>query len=236
MKKNPKLSSLIDKAVFEYNLIEDGDRILIGASGGKDSTALIQYFSNRAKRPNSNIEIKALNIQNDFAPAFPQKILDLFSQWQVPYESINVNVLERIKPKQKMSCYWCSTQRRTELINYAIKNGYNKIALGHHMDDILETLLMNMVEKGELSCMAPKLQYENYPIAIIRPLCYVSEETLITAAEEGDYSGYTCTCNYQENSARKIARKKLEILTDGDQLKKERLFKSLRNVQPLYLP
>lgn len=236
MKKNPKLSSLIDKAIFDYNLLEKGDRILIGASGGKDSTALIQYFAQRKKRPDAAFEYKALNIQSDFAPDFPKEIISLFKEWNVPFESINVNILERIKENQKMSCYWCSTQRRTELINYALKNGYNKIALGHHMDDILETLIMNMIEKGELSSMTPKLQYENYPLTIIRPLCYVSEETLINKAIVDGYSGFTCTCDYQENSARKNARKKLEHLTDGDLLKKERLFKSLRNVQPLYLP
>jgi len=236
MKKAPKISSLIDKAVFDYNLIEDGDKILIGASGGKDSTALIEYFSNRVKRPNCNFEYKALNIKSDFAPPFPPKILNLFEAWQVPYESLEVNILERVKENQKMSCYWCSTQRRTELINYAIKNGFNKIALGHHLDDILETLLMNMLNKGEFSTMIPRLQYENYPITIIRPLCYISEQRLIDHAVETGYAGFTCTCEYQENSDRKLARKKLEELTDGDLIKKEHLFSALKNIQTDYLP
>lgn len=235
MKKAPKISSLIDKAVFDYNLIEKGDKILIGASGGKDSTALIEYFSNRAKRPDCNFEYKALNIMSDFAPAFPEKIKEKFNEWSVPFESINVNILERIKAGQKMSCYWCSTQRRTELINYAIKNGFNKIALGHHMDDILETFLMNMLNKSELSTMIPKLKYENYPVTIIRPLCYVSEERLIEHAVESGYSGFTCTCNYQENSTRKEARQKLETLTNGDLQTKERMFKALQNVKVDYL-
>jgi len=235
-KKLPKLSSLIDKAVFDYNLIEDGDRILIGASGGKDSTALIEYFSNRLKRPDCNFQVKAVNIQSDFAAAFPSKIENLFTQWKVPFEKINVNILERVKEGQKMSCWWCSTQRRTELLNYAIKNGYNKIALGHHMDDILETLLMNMMNKGEFSTMIPKLKYEKYPVTIIRPLCYITENRLILHAEEMGYSGFVCTCNYQENSERHLAKKKLELLTDGDALKKERLFNSLKNLQPQYLP
>lgn len=236
MKKQPKISSLIDKAVFDYNLIEKGDKILIGASGGKDSTALIEYFALRKKRPDANFEYKALNIQSDFAPQFPSQILDLFKKWNVPFESLNVNILERVKEGQKMSCYWCSTQRRTELLNYAMANGYNKIALGHHMDDILETFLMNMMNKAEIATMPPSLQYENYPVKIIRPLCYVCEERLISHSVEEGYSGFTCTCNYQENSARKNARKKIEELTDGDMKKKEKIFTALKNIRNEYLP
>ena len=236
MKKNPKISSLIDKACFDYSLIENGDKILIGASGGKDSTALIEYFSQRSKRPDCNFEYKALFIKSDFAPEFPKGIINLFNDWNVPFETINVNITERVKDGQKMSCYWCSTQRRTELLNYAIKNGYNKIALGHHMDDMLETLLMNMLNKGELSTMPPKLKYDNFPVTIIRPLCYISENRLIEHAEKNGSSGFTCTCNYQDNSTRKKARKLLEQLTEGNLSKKEKLFASLKNVQKEYLP
>ena len=235
MKKEAKLSSLIDKAVFDYKLIEKGDKILIGASGGKDSTALIKYFSERCRRPDSAFEYKALNIQSDFAADFPSGIVKLFEEWKVPYESIRVNILERVKEGQKMSCWWCSTQRRTELINYALEHGYNKIALGHHMDDILETFLMNMLNKGELAAMPPILKYDNYPVSVIRPLCYVSESRLIAEAESGGYAGYTCTCNYQDNSTRKAARAKLEELTGGDNLCKERMLKALKNVQARYL-
>ena len=236
MKKEPKLSSLIDKACFDYLLIEPGDRILIGASGGKDSTALIHYFANRSKRPHCNFEYLALHIQSDFAPAFPEGIKSLFDEWNVNFKSVNVNILERVKKNQKMSCYWCSTQRRTELLNYAIQHGFNKIALGHHMDDILETFIMNMLNKGEISTMIPKLKYENYPITIIRPLCYILEERLIKEAKEKGYFGFTCTCDYQENSDRKLVRKKIEELTNGDSKMKERMFRALKNIQTSYLP
>ena len=236
MKKSPRLSSLIDKAVFDYNLIEKDDRILIGASGGKDSTALIKYFADRVRRPDCNFEYKAFFIKSDFAPDFPEGIMAKFREWDVPFEQLNVNVLERVKAGQKMSCWWCSTQRRTELLNYAIASGYNKIALGHHMDDILETLIMNMLNKGELASMPPRLKYDNFPVTVIRPLAYVSEARLIEEAKAGGYWGYTCTCGYQDNSGRKEARAKLEALTDGDEAKKERLFASMRNIQPLYLP
>lgn len=236
MNKSPKISSLIDKAIFDYSLIEKGDRILIGASGGKDSTALIEYFAERSKRPNCGFEYKALYIKTDFAPLFPKGILKLFEKWSIPFETIEVNVSERVKQGQKMSCYWCSTQRRTELLNYAVSNGYNKIALGHHMDDILETFLMNMLQKGEFSTMIPSLKYEKYPVTIIRPLCYVAEERIIQHANDSGYSGFTCTCTYQENSTRKLARAKLEALTEGNLQTKERMFAALKNVQKEYLP
>lgn len=236
MKREPKISSLIDKAVFDYNLIEKGDRILIGASGGKDSTLLIEYFANRVKRPDCNFEYKALNIQSDFASEFPPSLKTYFSDLHVPFESVNVNILERVKENQKMNCYWCSTQRRTELLNYAMANGFNKIALGHHMDDVLETLLMNMLNKGELSTMIPSLKYENYPVTVIRPLYYVSESRIVDYAKEKGFYGFTCTCNYQDNSQRKAARKKLEDLTDGDLIKKEKLLTSLKNINTNYLP
>ena len=236
MNKEPKLSSLIDKACFDYNLIEKGDRILIGASGGKDSTALIEYFANRAKRPDPGFEYMALNIQSDFAPPFPPKILELFNKWNVPFESIPINISARIKEGQKMNCWWCSTQRRTELLKYALEHGYNKIALGHHMDDILETLLMNALQKGEFSTMIPSLQYENYPIKIIRPLCYITEDRIIKYAEEEKFKQFTCTCDFQDNSTRKESKKKLKQLTGGKPELKERLFTALQNIKLEYLP
>ncbi len=236
MSREPKLSSLIDKACFDYNLIEKGDRILIGASGGKDSTALIEYFSNRIKRPDPGFEYMALNILPDFAPEFPPGILKLLKKWQVPFESIPINISARIKEGQKMNCWWCSTQRRTELLKYALEHGYNKIALGHHMDDMLETLLMNIMNKGEFSTMIPNLQYENYPVKIIRPLCYVAEERIIQHAKKEKYFGFTCTCTYQDNSSRKDAKKKLKLLTDGNIDAKEKIFTALQNLKPEYLP
>ena len=228
MKKQPDIFSLIDKAIFDYKLIEKDDRILVGASGGKDSTVLIKYLANRKKRPDCNFEYKAINIQSDFAPPFPEKIADFFEDWKVPFETIKVNVLERVKAGQKMNCWWCSTQRRTELLKYAIKNGYNKIALGHHLDDVLVTLLMNMLDKAELSTMIAKLKYDKYPVTIIRPLYYVFEDRIIDYARENNFLGFTCTCNYQENSQRKNARQKLEDLTELSTLPLSQIVSSFR--------
>lgn len=233
----PKLFSLIDKAVYDYKLIEKGDRILIGASGGKDSTALVEYFANRLKRKTDDFSFTAIHIETDFEGCtMSPRLREQFKSWNVEAVNYFVDVQNRIKEGHKMNCYWCSTQRRNELISYALKNGYNKIALGHHLDDILETLLMNMLFKAKLFTMPPRLDYKKYPLTIIRPLCYADVETIKEHASDAGYISTTCTCMYQDNSGRKDARARLQALTNGDRRAKEKLFESLRNINTEYLP
>ncbi|MCR5217568.1 tRNA 2-thiocytidine biosynthesis TtcA family protein [Treponema sp.] len=233
---NPYIYSLIDKAVYDYSLIEKGDRILIGASGGKDSTALIEYFAFRKLRKDADFDFTALHIQSEFGGPIPEGIRNLFDEWNVDFKHIEIDVQGRLAAGKKMSCYWCSAQRRKELLVYAKENGYNKVALGHHIDDILATVIMNALQKAELSTMIPKLKLENFPVTLIRPLCYTPEDVIIERAKEMGYFGFTCTCNYQDNSGRKAARDKLEYLTGGDRILKEHLFNALRKIKPEYLP
>ncbi len=232
----PRLFSIIDKAVYDYRLIEDGDKILVGASGGKDSTALIEYFANRKRRPNANFTFTALHIQTEITPPLAPEILKLFEDWNVEVVNLEVDVLGRLKPGREMNCWWCSTQRRKELLSYALEHGYTKLALGHHLDDVLETLLMNMLRKGTLSAMPARLQYENYPLIVIRPLFYAPVSVIIDHCKEQGYITTTCTCSYQENSGRKDARRRLDILTEGDEAQKQRMLESLRNIKTEYLP
>ena len=231
----PKLFRVIDKAIFEYNMIEYGDSILIGASGGKDSTVLIEYFAQRKKQGRDNFDFAALHIATEIAPPFPLKLKNRLEEWQVPLFEIQVDVLGRLKPNKKMNCWWCSTQRRTELNNFAIEKGFNKIVLGHHLDDILETLLMNALSKGELSTMPPRLQYNKYPVTIIRPLYFAPVDEIILHAKTNEYISSTCTCNYQDNSTRKEARERLKLLTNGSTEKKLKLLNSIRNIKYEYL-
>ncbi len=232
----PLLFRLTDKAVFDYKLIEPGDRILAAASGGKDSTAMIEYLANRRRRPSADFDLRALYIQSEFGGAFPPDIARLFEKWEVPLDSVRIDVTGRLKSGRKMNCFWCSTQRRTELLKYAVANGFNKLALGHHMDDILETFVMNALEKGTLSAMPPRLSYRDYPVVIIRPLCYAAEETVVAHAAERGYIGWTCSCGFADKSARLAARRRLDALTDGGRAKKERLFRALKHIEPEYLP
>lgn len=232
----PLLFSQIDKAIYDYKMIVPGDKILIGASGGKDSTALIEYFANRIKRKNFNFTFTCLHIQSEITPALSKELLDMFNKWNVEVINCYVDILARVKDGFKMNCWWCSTQRRSELLNFAIDNGYNKIALGHHLDDILETMIMNMLDRGELATMPPVMNYNNYPCQVIRPLCYSDEKTIIEHATQKEYIVSTCTCNYQDNSRRKDARKCVDFLTCGDKAKKNKIFQSMKNIKTDYLP
>ena len=154
---NPALFRKIDKAVYEYGLIQNGDKILVGASGGKDSTTLLEYFGWRKKQRREDFFVAAYHVATEISPGFPDPLRRLIKEWNIPLIIEEIKVLERLKPGKKMNCWWCSTQRRTELNNYAMAEGFNKIALGHHLDDILETLFMNILKKSELSTMPPAL-------------------------------------------------------------------------------
>jgi tRNA 2-thiocytidine biosynthesis protein TtcA len=233
---NPKLFRVIDHGVAEYNMIEEGDRILIGASGGKDSTALVEYFGSRLRRKGMKFHVSALHISTEIGSPVDPSLAERFASWGVPLSTVTVSVLGRLKSGRSMNCWWCSTQRRTELNEYAMREGYNKIALGHHLDDILETLLMNALTKGEFSTMLPRLKYEKYPVTVIRPLCFADIPMIVRHATEAGYINATCTCSYQSNSGRKDARMRLEALTGGSYEDKRRFFESLRNIKTDYLP
>ncbi|MBQ0052122.1 MAG: tRNA 2-thiocytidine biosynthesis protein TtcA [Treponema sp.] len=244
----PKVFSIIDKAVYDYNMIQPGAKILIGASGGKDSTLLAQYFGMRLRRlrasessfkhnrKENDFTIEAVYIRTDFAEEFNPDLAKLFEEWEIPLKTVFVNTLERVQPGHKMSCYWCSNQRRKELISYAMANGFDTILLGHHLDDVLETLIMNMTRKGHLQAMPPVLQYEKYPLKLVRPLYYVPVDLIVEHADSEGWKKITCTCSYQDNSGRKEAREKLKVLTDGEYYQKKLLLESLRNIDYDYLP
>lgn len=236
----PHLFSLIDKAIYDYAMLPPGCKILVGASGGKDSTLLVEYLANRLRRFPSperrEFSFSAICFQTDFAPPFSTELKRLFAGWGVDVIERRVDVLGRLKPGRRMNCYWCSTQRRTELIRYAVAHGYDTIALGHHLDDILETLLMNMLGAGTLSAMPPVLRYRKYPLRVIRPLCYAPVRQIALHAEQSGWQNMTCTCGCQDNSGRKEMRRRLDALTAGDERAKIRLFTALKHINAEYLP
>jgi tRNA 2-thiocytidine biosynthesis protein TtcA len=216
------------KAVLERRLIDDGDRILIAVSGGKDSTLLAWALSDLRRALKKDYRLSALHISSDFCSCCKKPALArLLDEWGVPFEDRFVPIIGRLKDGERMNCYWCSTQRRTELLRYAAANNCNKIALGHHLDDIIETFFMNITGKGELSAMPMRLDYRKYPVSLIRPLGYVEERQIIACADELGILKAACTCPYGINSKRRDMRRKIADFTGNSGAIKRRILKAL---------
>jgi tRNA 2-thiocytidine biosynthesis protein TtcA len=222
------VQKLAAKAVLERRLINEGDRILIAVSGGKDSTVLAWALSALRPALKREYQLQAIHISSDFCSCCKKSVLSQrLEGWGIPFTDLFVPVIGRLKNGEKMNCYWCSTQRRTELLKYAVENKFNKIALGHHLDDIIETFFMNMTGKGELSAMPILLNYRKYPVSLIRPLGYTEEQQIIACAAEQGILRAACTCPYGINSKRRDMRERIAGLTGGSGAVKRRILKAL---------
>ena len=216
------------KAVLERQLIGEGDRVLIAVSGGKDSTVLAWALASIRPALKINYELAALHISTDFCECCKKPVLSQrLAEWGIPFTDLFVPVIGRLKEGEKMNCYWCSTQRRTEFLKYAVENGFNKIALGHHLDDIIETFFMNLCDKGGLSTMPVLLRYRKYPVSLIRPLAYVEERQVITCAAAQNILKTACACPYGINSNRRDIRQRLAAMTGDSGTVKRRILKAL---------
>jgi len=231
------VKKLMVKIVMERSLINDGDRILIAVSGGKDSSVLSWALSAIKPALKINYELAGLHISTDFCacckkPALCKKL----EQWGIPFTDLFVPVIGRLKEGEKMNCYWCSTQRRTELLKYAVENNFNKIALGHHLDDIIETFFMNLCSKGTLLAMPILLNYRKYPVSLIRPLALLEEKQIISCANEQNILKNACTCPYGQNSSRRDMRNRIGdfLGKDAGDIKR-RILKALGDGKADYL-
>jgi tRNA 2-thiocytidine biosynthesis protein TtcA len=232
------VSRKVDKSILAYQLIKPGDRVLIGLSGGKDSVTLTHVLGQKAQNYHIPFEVAAVHIRTEYADlAGVDRLQALCDELSVPFEQISISVTGRLKPGRKMSCYWCSTQRRTELLDYATAGGFSKIALGHHMDDILETFLMNLTAKAEISAMLPVLKYDRYPQSIIRPLAWVTENETDAYATAIGFEAVRCRCGYDTTSRRKDVRALLEeIISREGEAVREKMMLALHNVRADYMP
>ena len=229
------ISKKIGRAIFDYKMIENDDVILVGVSGGKDSLTLLYDLVKRQKSFPIRYTLKAAHIISDFTECNKDKIENVFKDLGVEYHLVSVSIIKRLKPGKTMNCYWCSSQRRIELFELAKSLGCNKIALGHHLDDIVETILMNMFYNGKIAAMKPVMRYERFNNTIIRPLAYVKEEQIRKLAAKKEFINLVCNCKYGENSKRLKMKSFIKMLEKDNKAIRENIFKSLKNVESDYL-
>ena len=229
------ISKKIGRAIFDYKMIENDDVILVGVSGGKDSLTLLYDLVKRQKSFPIRYTLKAAHIISDFTEYNKDKIENVFKDLGVEYHLVSVSIIKRLKPGKTMNCYWCSSQRRIELFELAKSLGCNKIALGHHLDDIVETILMNMFYNGKIAAMKPVMKYERFNNTIIRPLAYVKEEQIRKLAAKKEFINLVCNCKYGENSKRLKMKSFIKMLEKDNKAIRENIFKSLKNVESDYL-
>ncbi|MDR2470539.1 MAG: tRNA 2-thiocytidine biosynthesis TtcA family protein [Treponema sp.] len=196
--------------------------------GGKDSTVMAWALASLRRSLKVRYSLAALHISTDFCACCKKSALaSRLLEWEIPFTDLFVPVMGRLKEGKKMNCYWCSTQRRTELLGYAAEHSFNKIALGHHLDDIIETFFMNITARGELSAMPVKLRYRKYPVSLVRPLAYLEERQIIACAEDRQILQGACTCPYGLNSKRRDIRLRLANFTGGSGAVKRRILAAL---------
>ena len=208
-KLHTKIKHEIGRAICEYKLIQKGDRILVAVSGGKDSLCLLHFLKEFQKKAPVSFKLFAVNLDQGH-PGYPvQLITELLNKWEIPFHIEHQDTYSIMKdktPPGKSGCSICSRLRRGILQRLARENGYNKIALGHHRDDLLQTFLMNLFFSGKLGSMTPIYKNEDNDILIIRPLYSVLEATINEYVKEMGWPLLPDNlCGYQMNRRRDVA-------------------------------
>ncbi len=234
-----RLRGEVGRAIEDFRMIEEGDRVMVCLSGGKDSYTLLDILLSLKRSAPVNFEIIAVNLDQK-QPGFPAHVLpDYLTALGVPFHIIEqdtYSVVKRVIPEGKTMCGLCSRLRRGALYRYASENGVTKIALGHHRDDIVETLFLNMFFGGKLKAMPPKLRSEDGRHIVIRPLAYVAERDIERYARAREFPLIPCSlCGSQENMQRVEIKKMLREWEAQYPGRTESIFSSLRNVVTSHL-
>ncbi|MEK9588843.1 MAG: tRNA 2-thiocytidine(32) synthetase TtcA [Gammaproteobacteria bacterium] len=238
-KLRKRLRRLTGQAIADYNMIEAGDRVMVCLSGGKDSYTMLDILLHLQRSAPIDFEIIAVNLDQK-QPGFPEHILpEYLEAMGVPYyilERDTYSVVRSVIPEGKTTCGLCSRLRRGTLYGFAEQIGAHKIALGHHRDDIVETLFLNMFFGGKLKAMPPKLLSDDKQNIVIRPLAYCKESDIERYAAQQDFPIIPCNlCGSQENLQRVEIKKMLREWEREFPGRTETIFKSLNNVSPSQL-
>ncbi|HFT5240297.1 TPA: tRNA 2-thiocytidine(32) synthetase TtcA [Yersinia enterocolitica] len=238
-KLQKRLRRNVGQAIADFNMIEEGDRVMVCLSGGKDSFTMLDILQNLQKSAPISFTLIAVNLDQK-QPGFPEDILPAYLDKQgVEYKIVEENtygIVKEIIPEGKTTCSLCSRLRRGILYRTATELGATKIALGHHRDDILQTLFLNMFYGGKLKGMPPKLMSDDGKHIVIRPLAYCREKDIERFAEAREYPIIPCNlCGSQPNLQRQVIK---DMLRDWDKQypgRIETMYSAMQNVVPSHL-
>ena len=238
-KLQKRLRRNVGNAIVDYNMIEEGDTVMVCLSGGKDSYGMLDILMNLRQNAPIDFELVAVNLDQK-QPGFPEEVLPAFLEsLGVPYyilEKDTYSIVKEVVPEGKTTCGLCSRLRRGSLYGFAQQIGANRIALGHHRDDIVETLFLNMFFNGKLKAMPPKLLSDDRQNVVIRPLAYCRERDLAEFANYKEFPIIPCNlCGSQENLQRVQVKKMLADWEREYPGRTETIFRSICNVAPSQL-
>lgn len=238
-KLQKRLRREVGRAIADFNMIEEGDKIMVCLSGGKDSYTMLDILMSLQRDAPVNFELVAVNLDQK-QPDFPTDILPAYlEKVGVPFKILEEDTYTVVKthvPEGKTMCSLCSRLRRGLLYSYAEEIGATKVALGHHRDDILETLFLNMFYGGKLKAMPPKLRSDDGKHILIRPLAYCREEDIIEYSNVREFPIIPCNlCGSQENLQRQVIKEMLQAWEKKNPGRTETIFTALQNVVPSHL-
>ncbi len=238
-KLQKRLRRCVGKAIADFNMIEDGDKVMVCLSGGKDSYTMLDILLFMRNIAPIHFDVIAVNLDQK-QPGFPERVLpEYLDSVGVDYKIVEEDTYSIVKdkiPEGKTTCSLCSRLRRGILYRTAKELGATKIALGHHRDDMLETLFLNMFHGGRMKSMPPKLVSDNGEHVVIRPLAYASERDIASYALKMQFPIIPCNlCGSQENLQRKVIKTMLQDWNKRFPGRIENMFRALQNVTPSHL-
>ncbi|MDP3561425.1 MAG: tRNA 2-thiocytidine(32) synthetase TtcA [Legionellaceae bacterium] len=234
-----KLLHYIGKGIADFNMIQAGDRVMVCLSGGKDSFTLLTILNLLRQRTNNKFELFAFTLDQAQPGWDDSELHRWLSERNIPYEILTRDTYSIVKekiPEGQTYCSLCSRLRRGIIYRYAEENGFTKIALGHHRDDLVRTLMMSIFYNGDIRSMPPKLLSDNKKHIVIRPMCYVQERDIITYTNEQKFPIIPCTlCGSQDNLARKKIGNLIDKLAEENPKIPSNILHALQSIKPSQL-